>query len=289
MRELWGNVDEYVGKIIESLDLSQDNIFLVSDHGFTRIEKTFYLNSWLQDNGWLAARDEGGTRGEDVRFRVKRLAKKMLERLGLLEAAINWIPARLRWTVERPDGIWEQVDWSGTKAFASGQYVGQIYLHTEDEYPQGTVSESEYEEVQQRLIDELREVEDPVTGEQVVEQIWTREELYRDVADFAPDITFYTTDMKYKVKEELHGSVFDESIPRGAHRKTGIFIAAGPDIQEGEADLELIDLAPTLLHLEGSPVPDDMDGDVADIFATGSKPERREILHASDTTAGLDI
>ncbi|MFB6076685.1 MAG: hypothetical protein ABEK12_00975, partial [Candidatus Nanohaloarchaea archaeon] len=256
------------------------------------IEKTFYLNTWLQEHGYLAVADGGGGGRDDLRLRVKKAAKDVLEKLGLLEAALKWTPDRVRGAVEDPAEIWSRIDWSNTKAFAAGQYVGQIYLNTEQDYPQGTVSDEEYERVRDELVAELREIEDPATGEPVVEKVWTRDDLYREFAEFAPDITFYTSDMKYKVKEELHGSVFDESIPRGAHGKQGVFIAAGPDFRGGEASPDLVDLAPTLLHLQGAAVPVDMDGDVADIFAAGSDPAERDVEQAAadrDATEDIDI
>lgn len=285
MRELWSAVDGYVGKILEHTT-EEDDVFLVSDHGFATIERTFYLNTWLRDEGWLAV--EGGTAGEDMRFRLKKLARDVLGRLGLLEVALDHVPARARQAVEQPDEIWDRIDWSETRAVASGQYVGQIYLNTEEDYPEGTVPAEEYEETRSRLIRELKEITDPATGEPVVEEIWTREELYRDFAEYAPDITFYTTDMKYKVKEDLHGSVFDESIPRGAHGKHGVLVAAGPSIREGEVDAHLVDLAPTLLHLAGRAVPAEMDGAVMDLFRDGSGPAERAVKR-EDATQGIDI
>ena len=51
--------------------------------------------------------------------------------------------------------------------------------------------------------------------------------------------------------------------PTGDHRLEGILIAAGPRFARGRArDASLLDIAPTVLHLLGVPVPDDMDGRV---------------------------
>jgi predicted AlkP superfamily phosphohydrolase/phosphomutase len=50
----------------------------------------------------------------------------------------------------------------------------------------------------------------------------------------------------------------------GSHRLHGILIAHGPQIQRG-GPLEnprIVDLAPTVLHLMGCPIPQDMDGRV---------------------------
>ncbi|HJS30053.1 MAG TPA: hypothetical protein VJ768_10550, partial [Anaerolineales bacterium] len=50
----------------------------------------------------------------------------------------------------------------------------------------------------------------------------------------------------------------------GNHRPEGILIANGPAFKRGELlkDARMIDLAPTLLHLAGVPVPEDMEGRV---------------------------
>ena len=50
----------------------------------------------------------------------------------------------------------------------------------------------------------------------------------------------------------------------GSHRLDGILIARGKPFRKGiEVEgARLIDMAPTILHLMGQPVPDDMDGRV---------------------------
>jgi hypothetical protein len=49
---------------------------------------------------------------------------------------------------------------------------------------------------------------------------------------------------------------------------TGVFVANGPDIRErGEIDeIDIRDIAPTILASHGLDVPTDMDGDVLDVF-----------------------
>jgi arylsulfatase A-like enzyme len=55
----------------------------------------------------------------------------------------------------------------------------------------------------------------------------------------------------------------------GTHRRDGILIARGPSIQAGVqlGKVQIIDIAPTLLHLFGVSIPQDMDGKVlAELF-----------------------
>jgi arylsulfatase A-like enzyme len=57
----------------------------------------------------------------------------------------------------------------------------------------------------------------------------------------------------------------------GCHRSNGIFIAWGPDIRPGGQvqGAALIDVAPTVLHLLGQPVPVEMDGHVLQAALAG--------------------
>jgi arylsulfatase A-like enzyme len=58
----------------------------------------------------------------------------------------------------------------------------------------------------------------------------------------------------------------------GTHRMHGVLLAKGPWCRQGVslAGATLLDLAPTILHLAGCPVPDDMDGRVlTELFDEG--------------------
>ncbi|MDQ2053331.1 MULTISPECIES: alkaline phosphatase family protein [Halobellus] len=55
--EFYEKVDEYVGKIRESLP---DDVTLVvaSDHGFTSLDYEVHCNAWLEEEGWLSYADD---------------------------------------------------------------------------------------------------------------------------------------------------------------------------------------------------------------------------------------
>jgi predicted AlkP superfamily phosphohydrolase/phosphomutase len=290
MEELYREVDEFVGKILEHFD-QEDNLFIVSDHGFESLEKNFYLNSWLREEGFLKLEsgEEGSAGREDFRYSFKRLTKDVLSKIGLLEFAIEYVPDRFKRSVRGSSNIWDKINFSETKAFAAANYVGEIYINKE-EYDDGCVPEEEFDEVRDEIIEKLEQVEDPETGEKVVETIWKGKDVYDSYDDQSPDILFYTKDMKYKVKHDLHGKVFEESVPVGAHGLNGVIIGRGPDIKKGEFDMHLTDVAPTLLHLMGEDVPEDMDGEVRkEVFVEGSEPERREVRKVSEELEDLDF
>ena len=291
MMELYSKMDDFVGKIMKHID-DEDNLFIVSDHGSADIKKSMYVNKWLQHKGFLQFREETEKTAlkEDFRLKVKNRAKDVLSKLGLLTFAMDYTPEKIQRKVRTKEVVWDKIDWSNTKAFATGGYVGQIFLNTED-YPKGQISDKEYEEVREQIMEELDNLEDPDTGDKVVDQLWKREDIYReDLAERAPDILFYPKGMAYKVNDGFHGKVFDESVPNGSHGLEGVVMGTGPNIRRGEFDMRLTDIAPTILHMIGEKVPEDMDGEVRkEVFREGSEPKTREVEFFSDELEGIDF
>ena len=58
VEDLYGSVDGMVGTVASRLG-SNDLLVVMSDHGFSSWRRSFSVNSWLRDNGYLAVRDPG--------------------------------------------------------------------------------------------------------------------------------------------------------------------------------------------------------------------------------------
>jgi hypothetical protein len=75
--------------------------------------------------------------------------------------------------------------------------------------------------------------------------------------------------------ESIGGAVFGETTEwLATHRRSGIFAAWGENVAEASVELELYDLAPTILHYLGAPVPEDADGEVRFDVLTGDPADR---------------
>jgi predicted AlkP superfamily phosphohydrolase/phosphomutase len=73
--------------------------------------------------------------------------------------------------------FFEDVDWSKTKAYALG--FGGIYLNRIGREYYGIVSESEVQDLKQKIIKGLKEFRDPKTGEMVVKNVYTQEDIFK--------------------------------------------------------------------------------------------------------------
>jgi predicted AlkP superfamily phosphohydrolase/phosphomutase len=166
------------------------------------------------------------------------------------------------------------VDWSRTRAYALGQ-IGSIYLNMKGREPQGIVDPgAEAEALWQELAAWLSQVRHPETGEPVVGAIYRPEELYNGpYVSKAPDLAFAPRSEARRGQIPGFGEVdfgtnrVIASMQRGVsgvHRMNGILLAFGAPIRHGVwlEGAQIVDVAPTALHLAGLPVPQDMDGRV---------------------------
>jgi hypothetical protein len=106
-----------------------------------------------------------------------------------------------------------------------------------------------------------------------VSAIYRKEELFHgDNLKWAPDLTVIMRDLAYITRQGYEftdriGELFADpnTFESGSHREMGVVIASGPSFENlgrlPEA-ASLMDIAPTVLHLNELPVPTSMDGTV---------------------------
>jgi predicted AlkP superfamily phosphohydrolase/phosphomutase len=160
------------------------------------------------------------------------------------------------------------VDWSRTLAFSKGNY-GQIYVNLKGREPHGVVEEKDYDSVCRRIVERLKALRDPLTGEAWAGEVFRREQVYEGprVAD-APDIAFLPRDMRYlplgNADFTSNKFMVDAFGISGCHRMHGVMIGNAAAVKQAErlGAAHIYDVAPTLLYLMGEPVPGDMDGRV---------------------------
>ncbi len=263
VREHFRHLDGWIGDLAAAGP--DATVFLMSDHGFgPAAGRWAYVNSWLRDLGLLAVRGGQAINWTTPAYWKTRLADTPLRR---------WITARLpqkfRRAVRSAARPEDAVDWPATAAYGQVLYanVAGVRVNLIGRQPAGVVAPgAEYEMVRDRIIAAAKGWRDIVTGRPVVVRAARREELYRGahVVNF-PDVILELAP-EYAVVAEVASRPIAPATPTfrtGEHRTAGIFLAHGPAIRPGRrVDAQIGDLAPTILHLAGAPVPADLDGRV---------------------------
>jgi predicted AlkP superfamily phosphohydrolase/phosphomutase len=271
IERLYRRADAFLGKVLSVLD-RDTTLVVVSDHGAGPLKKTVSINRWLLQEGYLVPRRQR---------MLKRAFDEMLrEALTLLNMHFaKWIKTRFKKSFAGVRGkaeshlVTAQINWTKTEAFTLGEYGG-IYVNLQGREDQGTVPPEEYDQLRDEIAAKLLNLRDPDTGEAVIQHVYRREEIYSGAyVEGAPDLIL-DWDYAYDCRERVRGhkDVFESKatyipfadyVKTGVHRRHGIFLMYGWPARPGRVEgARLMDIAPTLLHLLGIPVPDDMDGHV---------------------------
>jgi predicted AlkP superfamily phosphohydrolase/phosphomutase len=303
--QYYKRVDTFVKELTNKAG-NEVNVILMSDHGFGPVYKFFHTNYFLHKLGLLEFK-AGGYTGQylsikDYRSSSTRLQRIML-RVGITKEAIYTIAKKTRtspilqkmyrkFQVQIPTTK-KVIDWNKTKAFFNSSIgpAASIEINLEGREPKGIVKKREYAQIKEYILSELLKVKDPENGQKIVQDAFRREAIYHGpYLSEAPDIVFLTKNFEYAATDRIYGnSLVSEPIHkgRGTHRMNGIFIAYGPDIKSTGEELEkahITDLAPTILHIFGLEIPEDMDGKVLRyIFKPNSKIAKRPIKYRKMT------
>jgi predicted AlkP superfamily phosphohydrolase/phosphomutase len=255
-------MDETTGRVVEAF--SEADVIVVSDHGAGPLHGDVNLGAWLARRGdatyGSSRRSALAGLGYALPPRVRKAAKRLAP--GLARRAVG---ASLT-------GQLGSFDWTTTRAFMG--FHGDLWLNLAGRERNGIVAPEDAGELLDELRHDLLSLRDPRRDVPVFEAVHRREEIYSGgAADQAPDLIVDSWSKGYRVapsrgpSEELVTAPFTLSGVTEAwssdHRPIGIFVAAGPRIEQGSlGELHLYDITPTVLALVGAEVPADLDGRV---------------------------
>jgi predicted AlkP superfamily phosphohydrolase/phosphomutase len=226
VKEYYKYLDKEIGDLLKLID-KNTIVILVSDHGAKRMKGAFCINQWLIKEGYLKTKDKP-------------------ERGMFLEES--------------------QIDWRITKAWGWGGYYARIFVNVEGREPQGTVTPEHYEKTLDELAEKLKQIHGP-HGEPFNNKVYKPEEIYDELNGDSPDLIVYLDDLYWRSAgtigyDELYLSENDTGPDDAVHSEYGVFILYDPTKESGIElqNLNILDVAPTVLKILNLPVPKEMRG-----------------------------
>lgn len=271
--EVYKAADACVGKFLEAID-DDTTVIVMSDHGGGSHPKDYLNSNYVLRTLNLLKPSAKASKKSGFKAAFKQFYRTKIRRFAYLEKVYRSLPQGLKKIATTMDSQTmmnlDAIDWKHTKAYRFPMYppVEGIMINVAGRQPEGCVQPGEeYEAIRTHILEEMRSLRDPKTGEPIVLEAYRREELYHgERLETAPDLILVTQD-QYKGGtsiDELISAVPLDVISKlsGVHRMNGIILAQGPHIRRN-ARIEgagIIDVAPTVMYALGMPIPTDMDG-----------------------------
>ena len=281
VRKVYERLDAAAGQIIDRLP-RETAVFVVSDHGGGPVvDRTIFLNRYLAQLGLLYYKKEATSGFRTLGKKVMRGAYSLLRSTltSRQKSRLALLFPKMRQKSELAYSAFTSIDWSRTKAYCSEVLASppSIWINLKGVKPQGTVDPADYDALLDLIIAKLAELKDPRNGKPVINRVYRREEIFHGpfanegadlVLDWWSENSLFSTQPSFPEDTGKPALVIREHTASetsewgGTHRLHGILIGRAQALKRGAdiANPRLIDLAPTILHLLGVSVPEDMDG-----------------------------
>ncbi len=171
-------LDGFIEKLVTAAG-PEVQVFLASDHGFTATTEVVRINAYLHEKGYLNWKEvpdtDAGRRREDSMFAF--------------------------------------LDWQNTIAYCRTPSSNGINIRVARNPGETGVAPEQYEALRKRLIRDLEDLKDPVSGERIITEIHLREDVFPGEAMHdAPDLLLVLRDFGFvSIKNKL-------PVVRAAHR-----------------------------------------------------------------------
>jgi len=219
-------LDGKLGEMIGRLD-KDTTLLVISDHGAKRMKGAFCINEWLIEEGYLALKEGRPSKVETI------------EKLA--------------------------VDWRRTKAWGWGGYYARIFLNVEGREPGGIIKPEDYDREREALAAKIRAIRGP-GGEAWQTKVIKPNEYFPEVRGDYPDLMVYFDDLFWRSAGTLgwnsrYLQENDTGPDDAVHAQEGIYILVDPASgAKGRRDIDILDVAPTVLRALGLEVPAEMTG-----------------------------
>jgi predicted AlkP superfamily phosphohydrolase/phosphomutase len=283
VRRCYREFDTLVGLLLERVRGFQPFTIVLSDHGFGRHKGTVAPNHFLRKWGLYNLVDDTQTRFRDVfRNSSSKIIRNFYDSAAKIKHAFfdgrhskkfrSWGELANE-TIPRQKSM---IDWSLTKvALVEGSETGHLFVNLIGRGSQGIVKPgAEFDALVNDLLARFRDLHHPESGVKLFARAARGSEIYPKSQDgiLLPDIVL--------IPQEGYGVSFTvsdappESSNEGSHRHNGVLIMQGQGLRVPAEKFcpNLIDIAPTILHLLGLPIPSDMDGRVLEEIFPGLPP-----------------
>jgi len=286
--DIYELIDSELERFLCEFSTKDTYVVLISDHGFNGLKAKFNLGQWFVNKNYCKLRQstllskillKAGITIEKLTYFSKLFPfiRKHIP-IETLNKFLPFIPdskGNVNPFLNTSDKI---IDFEKSKIIlAEGKYINKKLFK----------NEKDCQKFIDKVILEMKNIKDPKYGNYLFSNVYRKGEIYwGEYLKNAPDIVadcspgYFTASIFNLNKNNSQRSLWDYSLEGWSahHDLYGIFCIFGPGVKKGyKRDSKICDLAPTILHIFGLPIPNDMDGRVLmEIFEEDSELAKRK-------------
>ncbi len=246
VEDAYKKIDKFIGEVQDYCGKNNADLMVISDHGEEKVNKAFNINSWLEKEGYLKTHIKKKNVLSYLGVNRERIFK-ILEKLQL-QFLVRVIPRNIGKKIPTKQINFEeaiitkQIDFNQTKAIAKRAVkTAQIFISSEKR--KGIVKKEEIKELKQEIKNKLKRFFEKEKLDVIIK---TKEELYPNSENFAPDINLYFKEKGYDITASFSSNkgLWNNPREKATHNSEGILFT---DINIKSKSQKIIDLAPTIL------------------------------------------
>jgi predicted AlkP superfamily phosphohydrolase/phosphomutase len=257
-------IDRALGEILELIS-ADDNLIVFSDHGMQPAYRGEHLTDQILEKLGLLVYD-AKPMSQTVAGSAPRPETRARQRFNNAKLALKRrLPQAVLAALNKRKNSFPGVDWGKTRVFSlPTDRHSHIRVNLRGREPMGIVEPgADYDLLLDQLEAALKALINPRTGRAAVEEMFRVRTLFPgECADDLPDVSIlWSAEAPMdEVSSPQLGVIRNpiRELRSGNHREEGFLLARGPNFSEGRADYKghILQIAPTLLHLHGVPIPD---------------------------------
>lgn len=247
--------DGYLGRLLDKID-DNTTIMMLSDHGFGDYKKVIFMNNLLMDMNLLVLKRRPATQLKKLCLKHHLNAQSLITIMEKIGFRVKGAAIDDKKEQEFANKFFlskHDIDWEKTKAFSIG-VGGQIFINLENREAKGCVKLKEYYELRKFIIETLKNIIDPATGNKIIKEVYRKEDLFTGKYSYmAPDISILAEDGYFPLYKEhfISPSFLMDSSVSGAHTLYGIFMIKGKGIPKNTkiSDMRIWDVPSIILKI----------------------------------------
>jgi predicted AlkP superfamily phosphohydrolase/phosphomutase len=274
--QCYQKVDALIQQLITSYPKA--TCIIVSDHGFEPINMVLYPDNVLYNHGYLMPTSDPF---HSYSALVMSTFNVLLQRFfKILSNSFIHNSPRLKQLLLSNATKENLIDFSQTKAFSNADGRG-LQICNKEKYPNGIVTEKESQQLQEALRKIFNTLHDPKTGQKLVKQTYSPNEVYGSDPHKPPDLIFslengvtasewirFPQTIKELLKTKPRSLPYlyhkDTAGRSGDHAKDGIFYAYGNKFKNNHhvQSISVEDILPIIFSIMNLPIPPNITGKI---------------------------